>query len=206
MPNVWQTDNDSGVMSRFVTRQVDEDIEALKQQAYEEGFAKGHEQGLQSGKDELAEYCGRLKEVLRHLSEPLEGLDQQMENELSELAVAIARQVIRREIKTDPHQIIAVVKEARSVLPASTRSVTIMLHPDDATIVRDILSDDQTQAVWQVQEDAAINRGGCKVVTEASYVDATIEGRVAKIAAKILGGDRAQDRQSADKHMENTNG
>jgi flagellar assembly protein FliH len=42
-------------------------------------------------------------------------------------------------------------------------------------------------------EDPVINRGGCKVVTDTSQIDATLESRLASLMAPLLAGARAVD-------------
>jgi flagellar assembly protein FliH len=45
-------------------------------------------------------------------------------------------------------------------------------------------------------EDPLITRGGCKVDTEVSYIDATVENRLAAVIATLFGGEREQDKNS----------
>jgi len=37
-------------------------------------------------------------------------------------------------------------------------------------------------------------RGGCKIITDNSQIDATLEKRLAMIAAKLMGGEREYDK------------
>jgi flagellar assembly protein FliH len=46
---------------------------------------------------------------------------------------------------------------------------------------------------WGVVEDPLITRGGCKVDTDVSHVNATVENRLAAVVATIFGGEREQD-------------
>ena len=48
---------------------------------------------------------------------------------------------------------------------------------------------------WQLIEDPVINRGGCRVVTDTSQVDASLESRLASLIAPLLAGARAIDEQ-----------
>jgi flagellar assembly protein FliH len=141
----------------------------------------------------VAEHSEILAQILHSLSAPLEQMDQELEQQLLEVAIAVARQVIRREIKCDPNQIIAVVREARAELPDSQREITLVLHPEDATLVHQLLLARADETAWRIEEDPTLTRGGCKVMTNVSYVDATLESRVAKIAARVLGGERHSD-------------
>jgi flagellar assembly protein FliH len=101
--------------------------------------------------------------------------------------MAVARQVIYHELKTDPGLVVAAVRKALGVLPAGTRDVRLHLHPDDAQLVRELLPAGQEQGGWQIFEDVVHDRGGCRVSTETSQVDATLESRLARAAAAVLG-------------------
>lgn len=193
-----------------------QDIEAMQQQAYEEAFAKGkeegftqgyeegrlqgYEEGLKKGYDEnihrLREQGLQLAEILETLSEPLNALDEEVEKELVDLSIAIAKQLVRREIKSDPGQIVATVREAVNVLPIATREITLTLHPDDAELVRSVFLLNDRPAPWKIKEDPLLSRGGCHVDAEQSHVDASVERRLAAVIAQMLGDERNRDETS----------
>jgi len=50
-----------------------------------------------------------------------------------------------------------------------------------------------TERKWELVENLAMQRGGCHIETDIASVDATIESRVAAIAARIMGGERSDD-------------
>ncbi|WP_256360375.1 FliH/SctL family protein [Methylomonas koyamae] len=131
--------------------------------------------------------------LLDALSEPFKKLDDAVEQELVKLAIAIASQLIRRELKSEPGEIVAVVREAIKVLPLAAQKVTVNLHPEDAALVRSALKLDESMPPWRLQEDPLLSRGGCIVETEVSRVDASVESRLAAVIANVLGGDRRED-------------
>lgn len=188
---------------------VDE-IEAMQKQAYDEAFAQGRQEGFQNGfdqgfldgskkgYDENAELCQKkaneFVNLIDSLTEPFKKLDDEVERELVKLAITIATQIIRRELKMDPGQIVAAVRETINVLPLSSQKINLYLHPEDAELVRSVLSLDEMSPAWGVIEDPLITRGGCKVDTDVSHIDATVENRLAAVIATIMGGERGQDR------------
>ena len=87
-----------------------------------------------------------------------------------------------------------VIRESISALPMSSQKMRIRLHPKDAEAARDFLSESGEDISWQIVEDPALARGDCKVVTENSQIDASIETRLGEIAAKIMGGEREDDK------------
>ena len=132
-----------------------------------------------------------MSAILNSFTRPLEQLDQGVEDELVFLAMATARHLVRRELKTDPSHVIAAVRQAVELLPISTQNIKVLLHPEDATLVRESLSvnnDDEQR--WKIVEDPMISRGGCHVETEYSRIDATVETRINSVIAQVLGDER----------------
>jgi flagellar assembly protein FliH len=194
-----------------------EAIEAVQRQAYEEAFAQGKKDGFEQGYDEgvkngfdegltegikkgyeenqhlLQEQAAEFARLMESLTEPFKVLDEEVEKELVRLAIAIATQIIRREIKMDPGQIIAAVKESVRILPLSSQKIYLHLHPDDAELVRSILAPTELSPPWNLIEDPLITRGGCKVDTEVSHIDASIENRLASVISTLFGGERQGD-------------
>jgi len=186
------------------------EIEAMQKQAYDEAFAQGKTEGFQQGYDQgylegakkgydenvelLNNKASELTRLMEALNEPFQALDEEVEKELVKLSIAIASQIIRREIKMDAGQVVAAVREAIKVLPLSSQKINLRLHPEDAELVRSALSLDEMSTAWGVIEDPLITRGGCKVDTDVSHVNATVENRLAAVVATVFGSERERDR------------
>lgn len=168
-------------------------LEQVQKQAYDEAYARGLEEGMRAGQAAVQQQVSKLERLMSALDTPFTQLDQQVEDELVRLAIAIVRQLVRREIRTDPGQVIAVVREAVAALPVSSRNIRLHLHPEDAALVREAFSLSESEKNWHIIDDPVLTRGGCKVVTETSQVDATLETRLAQIISSVFGGERAED-------------
>lgn len=203
----WQLPEvDSNRLERAQRGTTVEALEALQQAAYDEAYAKGlaegrrqgetegYRHGVKQGTDEGRALVQRVESVLRALAEPLEQLDEEVEEQLLELSLALTRQVVRREIQTQPGEIIGIIREAVALLPLGQRRVEIRLHPDDARFVRETLGDLEA-ASWSLLEDPSLSRGGCRVSTDTSRIDASLEQRLAVLARELLGGDREDDQE-----------
>ena len=53
-----------------------------------------------------------------------------------------------------------------------------------------MFNQDDTENSYSLIEDPSIQRGGCKLSTDDSVIDASIDSQVAQIAANILGSQR----------------
>jgi len=171
------------------------DLEKLQQQAIDEASKKGYEDGFAKGLKEsegkIAKKVNSLELVIQSLASPFKEFDERVESEIASLAIQISKQLIRRELKADSGQVVGVVREALAALPSSSQNIQLFLHPEDAALVKSALSlGESEEARWKVVEDVVIARGGCRVATDASTIDATIENRLATIIAKALGDER----------------
>lgn len=165
-------------------------LQDLQQQAYDEAFAQGREEGLQAGREELAQRVARLDALLLAQAQPLADVDEQVEKQLVELAMSVVRTLFRRELKLDPGHVVGVVREAVGLLPVASRDVKVYLHPDDATLIREVLSEPDGDRAWTLIEDPLIDRGGCRVTTETSQINAENQTRLNALIASIVGEER----------------
>lgn len=168
-------------------------LEALQQTAFDEAYAQGLEAGRQQGLAEMAAKTEALNRCIEALGEPFRELDDQVEQALVSLAVRVARQIIRRELKIDPGQIVGVVRETIELLPVASREVEVHLHPEDAQVVRAAFGEAGTNLAWRLVEDPVLTRGGLRVTTATSQVDARVEKRLDAILATLVGGERDDD-------------
>ncbi|MCP3851047.1 MAG: flagellar assembly protein FliH [Gammaproteobacteria bacterium] len=189
----------AGQLEEIQKQAYDEGLKLGKKEGYDEGLKegreKGHQQGVQEGQSEIAQTVKYFEQIMSFLTTPIEQVNETVEEELIHLSMATAKQIIRREIRMDPGQIIAVIKDALSALPANSKKIKVYLHPSDAQIVRDNLkkdTEDQESETWFVIDEPNITRGGCQIKSEASQIDASIETRVAEIAARLLGSERVE--------------
>jgi flagellar assembly protein FliH len=197
-PQPWVLPNVEGPV---VGRRRAEDLNLIEREAWERGFSHGQAAGAAAAQaenqrllDEARARVARLEELLGLLAEPLATLDDAVIGQLSQLAGAMARQVVRRELRTDPQQIIAVIRETLSLLPVAAREVRLHLHPEDAALVRERLAEPNADRAWSVVEDPVIGRGGCRVTSENSSIDAQVESRLGAAIAAALGEERAAER------------
>lgn len=175
-----------------------EQVERIEREAREEGFRQGEAEGRRAGAAAVRKEAEALKRVLHSLSPRVQDLDAELEQELVSLVVAVARQLVRRELRTDPGQVVAAVREALGVLPSSDRRIRLHLHPEDARIVRDALHLQELEQSWQVVEDPSLSRGGALLETASSRVDATVESRLNAVIAELWGGERREDGRADD--------
>lgn len=197
-PSLYELPSISGmaVQGRRAGKTVQE-LEDVEQRAYEEAYAKGRAEGLAAAEKEtrphlqqLQAHVARLDAIIGKLARPLQELDTEVEDQLLQLALTVARHLVRRELRIDPTQVIAIIRETVALLPASARDVRVHLHPEDAAIVREKLATPTGERAWTIAEDPVMGRGGCRVTTETAQIDARLETRIGSVVSALLGDER----------------
>ncbi len=164
------------------------ELEAVRQQARREGYETGHAEGLQAALPDLE----RFRAVLTHLETLAEDLEQGIANDVMSLALELTKQILRQSLRVKPELVLAVIRDATRSFPELGASPRLILHPDDAAIVRTIVasSEDPEPGQWVLVEDERIERGGCKFQNSTTEIDATLENRWRRVVA-TLGRDDA---------------
>ena len=117
---------------------------------------------------------------------PLAELEQELLEALLQLSGALAR---RHELTVAPARIAELVREGVAALPATARQVTVHLNPLDLDLVRGSGPRGRGEARFELVADAGISRGGCRISTESSQVDLTLEARLDEALAQLRLGD-----------------
>lgn len=182
-----------------------QDMQGGERRVWQEAEAAGRAAGLEAGRAELDackrnldETARRLEAALQALSRPLAQVDDAVHSQIAMLATALTRALLRRELRTEPTQIIGIVRETVALLPASARGVRVTLHPEDAALVREKLNVAGPEQAWSIVDDPILSRGDCRVHTDYAQIDARIETRLNEALAMLLGDDRGAQRTEGE--------
>lgn len=168
-------------------------VEELLDQARQQGYQDGYRNGLaalesykQTQAAQMAAYMsdqvGALASDFHHR---LESLEQQLAGRIAGVALELARQVVRTELRQSPELVVEVAEQALGALLASARQVIVRLNPDDHALAQAQLSEVLAARGARLVPDASVQRGGCLVESDIAVVDATVEARWARAAAAL---------------------
>jgi len=170
-----------------------EGLEAARQQAWAEGYARGREQGEQDTRAAMAEPLEqalqanalRMGELLHSMTDQLLASEQKISRQLLELACDIARQVVRQELKVNTRQLRTVIGEALEMIVDDGLPATVRMHPDDLALMKDSLIETLGEHAPEFVADVTITPGGCLLHTPSMAVDATVEKRWARAVGNL---------------------
>ena len=168
-----------------------QEIEQWREDAVDEGYREG----LKKADAEIEAIKQRLRNLIEFLDKPLQALNEEVEQQLTQVAVTLAQQLVRRELRIEPEEIVGLIRDSVKLLPGNSRNISILIHPEDASLVRSAVSiaSNEGDRSWEIIEDPMITRGGCEIKSRSSTINATLENRLAALAASVLGGERERD-------------
>lgn len=161
------------------------ELENIRQQAHDEGRAQGRNEGYAEGIQQARSEAAQIHALLQNLQDALNQVDEQLAQSLLDLSLEVARKMVGEALQVKPEVILKIVSDAISSLPHFNQNAHLILHPDDAELVRKQMGEQLSHAGWKIFTDAKISRGGCKVETAHSNVDATTEARWKRVVESI---------------------
>lgn len=161
------------------------ELERIRQQAYEEGLDQGREAGYASGLQQVNAEIAQLETLAQGIESALNQIDTQLAQSLLDLSLEIARKMVGASLKAKPEAILETVTQAIGSLPHFNQHAHLIMHPEDADLVRKHMGDHLANTGWKLLTDARIERGGCRVETAHSKIDATVEARWKHIVESI---------------------
>ena len=159
------------------------ELARTRDQAYRDGLAAGRQEAQAALAAERAE----LKALIAGVNELMHDFEQTLAADVLSLGLELAKQIVRTALRVKPEMVQAVVREAISSLPGLSEQTVLLLNPGDAALVRKGLEDDTSLATlpWKIVEDAQIERGGCRLETPTTEVDAALETRWRRVVASL---------------------
>jgi len=169
---------------------VEPDTAAADQtvQAHERSSKLGYAAGYEQGRKRAEEEALQLQALVQSLHAALAGMDQAVAEQLLSLALDIARQMLGQALAVRPALVLPVVEEAVRCVSQSDAPIRVSVHPEDAALLRTHLAACPGKE-WVLIEDASLARGGCRVDTRSTEVDATLAGRWRRVLASLGSSD-----------------
>lgn len=177
------------VQARLEAEMLARQLEQMREEARQQGYAAGLEQGqiagfetgraegLEAGRTKVEHEAAVLREVVHAFSAEVAQASETTADEMLDLALDLAKAMLKTALKIRPELVLPVVGEAIRYLPSLQQPALLVLHPEDAPIVRHHLGDELDKSGWRIAEDPNMERGGCRVETPSNQIDAAASVR-----------------------------
>ncbi len=175
------------------TPTTQEELESLLQEAMENGHKQGYEAGYKNGFQEceqqnaskITAITDQINTILTNLNQHAQSIEQHVAQDLLTLAIDLTKKMLTQALTIHPELILPIVQDAIRHLPYSKQRLHLFLNPEDATVVRQYLSEQPQKENWEIHEDAQLTVGGCRLETDGSEIDASVETRWRQVMAAI---------------------
>lgn len=174
---------DSQKLSEETLAEARQKAQAIEQQAYEDGFQQGQQDGLEVGRRALEEVVKRLQSLVATLEQERETLFCQREQILLDLVLLVSEKLVARELTRQPQAIRNIIDTGfRQV--AHLEGLRLLVSPPDYEILQQENLDSWPSEV-ELLADGTISPGGFRLVTALGEVDGTRETRWAQIIQAV---------------------
>lgn len=166
-----------------------EQIAAIEAQAEQEGYAAGHAEGLAAGlaegRQQAVDEAARLADLATGFGTALRDADTLISAQVLDLAVDLARAMLKSALTVKPELVIPLVRETVRAIPAVQQPALLYLHPADLALVQTRIGGELEKTGWQLSEDASLDAGGCRIETSSNQIDATLPTRWQRLVTAL---------------------
>lgn len=152
-----------------------EELQAITDAAYRDGYERGHADGFASGQGEVRRMIAQIEGILDSFTRPLARLDGEVADALADLATRIAGTLVGRAYRADPTLLADLVREALDAVGTDLRHVELRLHPDDLGVLMPHLA---TLDGVKLTGDTTLARGELRLHGESVRIDGTLDARL----------------------------
>ena len=176
---------------------VDEQaLEAARQEGLAQGHAAGLAEGLAQGQAQgqaqaqaaWQDQQGLLAQLVQQVPRLSEQLDAWREP-MRELALHLAEQLVRGELRTSGEVVARLVQQALDTLEQPSARVLALMHPDDAERLMAMAS--ALPKDMRIQPDPSMTRGSVRVSTDDTLIEDLMSNRLQALAQALLSSDSA---------------
>ena len=165
------------------------DAERLKRQ-HAEVFEQGRQAGQQQVRSELdaalAKNRGEIGRALDQFAVERHDYYRRIEGEVVELALAIARKILHREVQIDPQVLAGIVRVTLEKLDAGTR-VKLLVHSQEAADWRRYFAcQAEDMPAPEIREDPALAPGECRIETSLGATEIGLATQLKEIETGLL--------------------
>lgn len=167
--------------------------EAVRQAAFAEGVEAGRVQAMPEVQRQIEAFINTQgQEMARQLAGVIGSAREQfIEAEkvaaqgVLELACALARQVLRHELSSNPNVLLPVIREGLATLFSDSQNIVVRMNPLDWDMLQDTLRAEFPGLALVFRVDPAIMAGGCLLESAGTVIDGTVETRWARAMGRL---------------------
>jgi flagellar assembly protein FliH len=172
------------------------DIAEVEHQAYTRGYQDGQLAGVQAEAARVRAALGAIDDALLRLQGEAEAWVGNARENVCAIAIAVARQVLMRDLEGDPSRVADLATRALTEIPVD-QPVVVRMHPDDLRVLESLpdeagasrasLNGDRSQVQWVA--DPRVARGGCLLEGRDRIIDGRIDTGLERLYRRLTATD-----------------
>ena len=192
-----------------------EEIEKIRQAAFEEGFSQGKEEGfakgyeegksqghqegskighdeglakgLADGQQQIDDLTSYWQQLVEQLNAPLSIVEKNIEAQLLELVVQLTEAVVSQEVKTNPDILLQAISTGIKALPSQEAQTQILLNPQDVQMIASQFGEEFIQEQgWRLLPAPQLQQGSCQIENSTSNIDFRVKTRLKQVLESFL--------------------
>ena len=192
-----------------------EELDEIRQAAYDDGFAEGREQGYQDGlasgtaeglsqgetdglaqglaqglaegQHQIIEKATAWEQLQTQMHTPLAAVNSDVESELIRVATGLAEELIKTEVTFNHDILLQTLKLALAALPVLEQKITITLHPADLAVINEYYAAEECEKRgWVLISEPMMKQGDLVINNEVSSVELLMEQRIKQMMRQFL--------------------
>ena len=166
-------------------------FEEGKVSGHEEGLSTGHEegvaQGLAEGKETSDQQVAAMQALIEQLHQPLLNVEKNVEAQLLQLVVQLTHAVTKHEAKTNPDILLSAIAEGIKALPGQESQTQILLNPQDIKLVEQQFGASHIKEQgWRLLAAPQLSPGSCQIENSTSNIDLSVKSRLNEVLESFL--------------------
>lgn len=164
-------------------------LTARDRRAFERGIEQGRKEGFAAAAAQRQSQAQSIARVLTDLRGRFAELESQGADALLDLALAIAQQVVRHEVRIRRDVVLPTLREAVAMVIDHQAHPRVHLNPHDFETIRADLEADGLFRGCRFIPDAQLSPGSCRVETAIGEIDGRLSSRWRRVVTEALGID-----------------
>lgn len=181
-----------------------EQLQEITENAEKEGYQAGYDKGLKAGKQEgktvgekaalletkahVAKQCENLQHIVDALMIPIQTEQRELQGIMLDMVCQLAKAVVKRELLIDSSQITSLIDVALRSVPTGVDKFTLIVNRQDLALIQQHLKE-SPQTIdkhFTFHVDDNLLPGGCRLESQQTTVDCTVEQRLQEIIDGFL--------------------
>lgn len=166
--------------------------EAGHREGHEAGYAAGESEGYRAGEAranaeldaEKKALNKRFADIIARVQESEKSLENELTPVVRDLVLRLTQGLVAQNLQQSPEQIEQIVHQAIQLLPSQRQRTRVFLHPDDYSLLKS--QDVHWLEQVNLHADDSLAPGGCRISTDHSLLDYTLDNRYQQQISALL--------------------